>query len=262
MIFLQSETSIQSKMLHKILTVLFLGAVLANALPDRRIVGGYEATEGQYPWMISLRRASMSHRCGGSIIGPHWVLTAAHCTQGQTPTTMFIVVGSILLNGGANPITHTVDRITNHEQYHGDVFAFDVATVRVRNPFVYTSLVQPIRMNPNFIGSGVSALAMGWGLTTQNRTDNGSNILLWHPTSTITNADCVSQLGSWILPQHLCSFSRLGQGICNGDSGGPLVVNNEVVGIATAVIPCARGWPDGWDRISTFHSWIVAHSSD
>ncbi|KAL7011958.1 hypothetical protein ACKWTF_014530 [Chironomus riparius] len=175
---------------------------------------------------------------------------------------MFIVVGSILLNGGANPITHTVDRITNHEQYHGDVFAFDVATVRVRNPFVYTSLVQPIRMNPNFIGSGVSALAMGWGLTTQNRTDNGSNILLWHPTSTITNADCVSQLGSWILPQHLCSFSRLGQGICNGDSGGPLVVNNEVVGIATAVIPCARGWPDGWDRISTFHSWIVAHSSD
>jgi hypothetical protein len=38
---------------------------------------------------------------------------------------------------------------------------FSVATVRVRNPFVYTQFVQPIRMNPNFIGAGVSALAMG-----------------------------------------------------------------------------------------------------
>jgi len=36
-----------------------------------------------------------------------------------------------------------------------------VCTIRVVHPFVYTAYVQPIRLNPNFIGGGVPALAMG-----------------------------------------------------------------------------------------------------
>lgn len=48
--------------------------------PDDLIVGGYETTIEEHPWQVSLQLYS-SHRCGGSIIGDRWVLTAAHCTR-------------------------------------------------------------------------------------------------------------------------------------------------------------------------------------
>lgn len=47
---------------------------------DGRIVGGYETTIEENPWQVSLQYFT-SHRCGGSIIGSQWVLTAGHCTE-------------------------------------------------------------------------------------------------------------------------------------------------------------------------------------
>lgn len=48
---------------------------------DERIVGGYEAPEGAFPYQISLRNNNR-HFCGGSILNSRWIVTAAHCVQG------------------------------------------------------------------------------------------------------------------------------------------------------------------------------------
>lgn len=47
---------------------------------DHRIVGGFVTKIEDIPWMVSLQGPSV-HRCGGSIIGKTWILTAAHCVR-------------------------------------------------------------------------------------------------------------------------------------------------------------------------------------
>lgn len=54
----------------------------APGSPQGRIVGGVDATLGQFPHQISLRQSG-SHICGGSIISRDFILTAAHCVSIQ-----------------------------------------------------------------------------------------------------------------------------------------------------------------------------------
>lgn len=55
-----------------------------------RIVGGQKAKKNSWPWQAMLRRKNGGQFCGGSLISPNYVLTAAHCTQGKTKNDMFV----------------------------------------------------------------------------------------------------------------------------------------------------------------------------
>jgi secreted trypsin-like serine protease len=61
-----------------------LASEKASVRPRPRIVNGQEASPHQFPFMISLWRGN-GHTCGGTLIAPEWVLTAAHCIDLRYP---------------------------------------------------------------------------------------------------------------------------------------------------------------------------------
>jgi len=59
-----------------------------------RVINGNNAKRHAWPWQISLRVGGL-HFCGGSIINPRWVVTAAHCVErNPSPRGYTVVVGN------------------------------------------------------------------------------------------------------------------------------------------------------------------------
>ena len=76
-----------------------------------RIVGGSLVPTGSYPWTAALLGSNGSQFCGGSLIAPKWVVTAAHCSSSAAS----VRVGSVDRQSGGQVIR--VIRRINHPQY-------------------------------------------------------------------------------------------------------------------------------------------------
>lgn len=56
----------------------------------------------------------------------------------------------------------------------------------------------------------------------------------------------------------ICTYTHTNEGICLGDSGGPLVVSQVQVGVMSWVVPCGRGVPDAYARVTAHYEWVLA----
>ena len=214
--------------------------MLPGELPQPMIVGGYPVDPAcpncKYPFMVSLQSDGWfgGHFCGGSLVREDWVVTAAHCVQGESPGSFGVVVGLHNVNGTTGQQTRDVEQIIVHPQYSGNSLNNDYALLRLDEP---VTNFEPIQLCTDTAHDEepVVATTMGWGATSSG--GSSSNILL--EVDVPIDDSCGSYSNSDITNNMVCAGDgNGGEDSCQGDSGGPLIMTNddgeyELIGIVS-----------------------------
>ncbi|XP_058799503.1 chymotrypsin-2-like [Phymastichus coffea] len=240
------------------IALILLGLLVKiNAAP--RIIGGKNAPDGKYPYIVSLRRIPNDHFCGGSIINNRWILTAAHCVEGRAHKSLKVVAGTNLIHGGKEQVYES-EYIVSHKSWNTPAFSNDLGLVRVSKDIQFNDKVQPVKLpTEDFNKVGHPVVMSGWGTTKLGGTvpNNLQEIIL----KLFDQNQCNKEMSGLINRGHICTYTKAGEGICHGDSGSPLVVDGTQIGIASFVEPCAVGKPDVFARVFTFLDWIATEQA-
>ncbi|KAG7226117.1 hypothetical protein INR49_018728, partial [Caranx melampygus] len=103
-----------------------------------RAAGGQQASLSSWPWQASLQVAG-SHRCGGAIISPYWIVTAAHCVaRASSPSSWTVYAGIVDPLGPLFNPALSVSHIIAHEGYNSITRMNDIALMRLTKPLDFT----------------------------------------------------------------------------------------------------------------------------
>ncbi|XP_075710743.1 transmembrane protease serine 2 [Rhinoderma darwinii] len=231
--------------------------------PSSRIVGGTQARIAEWPWQVSLQ-IKQSHVCGGSIITPDWIVTAAHCVEGPYSSAPLwtAYAGSSKLTGGQASF---VERIISHPNYNAETKDYDIALMKLKTSLSFTpSTIKPVCL-PN---AGMpwtdaqSCWISGWGYTYQGGTT--SSVLMAANIPLIDSATCNKPaVYNGIISSTMICAGYLSGGVdsCQGDSGGPLVTKTNniwwLVGDTSWGTGCAnRNKPGVYGNVTVSLEWI------
>lgn len=231
-----------------------------------RIVGGEEAQPNAHPYQVAQLQTWIIFQtlCGGSVISPNHILTAAHCPIGTSTTT--VITGA----HNMNRVEETQQRRTVpsanyriHPNYNNQNLNNDIAILVMDSPLTFNQFVQPIAMAESNAGAfvGVRAQATGWGRVADGQ--GTSNVLRVVQADIISNEACAAVFGPTVVNDAvLCIDTAGGRGTCNGDSGGVLSVLEGSTRVQVGVTSfgssagCELGFPAGFERVSAQRSWI------
>ncbi|XP_035239670.1 transmembrane protease serine 4a isoform X1 [Anguilla anguilla] len=228
---------------------------------EDRIVGGTGTTIEEWPWQVSLQQNGQ-HTCGGSLVTPRWVVTAAHCFSGSKKEVSRWQVMTGRTNMGSLGGS-SVDKIILNGEYSAQRNDYDIAMMRLSKPITVGHTQRPVCLPPygmNLKG-GTPLVVTGWGYTEERGAV--SSVLQKASVALIDRSVCSSRevYGPAITPRMVCAGFLDGKvDACQGDSGGPLVyLSNkwQLVGVVSWGVGCARkDRPGVYTNVDEMLNWV------
>ncbi|MFD5428603.1 trypsin-like serine protease [Streptomyces sp. NPDC127084] len=260
-----------------------------RSAPSARIIGGKETTISAAPWMAQLYfqdSAGGGYFCGGAVIAPTKVATAAHCVKGiKWYDTGTVVVGADRL---ATVIDEdTVDwhggqvrgayRQWNHPSYDAVNIDNDVAVLTLTSPVTVKALPLAQPSDSSLYAAGNDGKVYGWGRTSSTDPDSSSEVLKVADADIVSDTACAAaypeatETAAKFVKGHMLCAGAAPTGddattetTCNGDSGGPLVVNGKLAGVVSwGDVDCsAEGKYGVYAKMSTYSAPVQARVDD
>ena len=252
-------------------TPMDVGAEGAPAEPDAavssndpRIVGGSTTTIEAVPYQVALvldaRFGGTTLACGGTLIAPRIVQTAAHCIFDGDPdgddsawdtNDVDVVTGRTTLSTASGQRHNVISGVFDGD-YDPDTFEFDAAWLTLGT--APAAPAAPVKIagpgETALWAAGAQTRVSGWGDTSEGGSLSDTVKSAIVPILPDPSCDALTGLYDDFNPQNMVCAGSLSGGTdaCQGDSGGPLVAPgfvgaqpvNRLVGVVSWGFGCAR----------------------
>ncbi|KAG7215628.1 hypothetical protein INR49_021983 [Caranx melampygus] len=253
-----------------------------SVVGQTRLVGSNKCPRGECPWQVLVQFNGNSH-CGGVLVYPDWVITAAHCIHGNDPQNLTVVAGEHNLDTDEGQEQRIpVSTAIAHGGYNPATGDSDVALLRLTRPVVLSRDVIPVCLPTRDLVERELLLVRyhtvsGWGKRTTGGNTDAPGALPPPPTSPvlhkmsvpiIPNFQCSQRAQFNFTSNMLCAGYLDGrQDSCRGDDGSPLVAQFGSTHFLTGVVGWGRGcshpgYYGVYANMANFVDWVEATVKD